>query len=330
MAIPILAGLAGGALLGGAAASAGLLATTGFLSTMAGGAIVGGLAGGSIGTSIYGYGQASKAAREQARLSNEAMERAWAYNTDLWLMQGEKLERDHAFKTETVKIQARNELRAAQYKDANLTQQYNREVQIRNMQQAAATAEFQKSNEIYEYQTGFNRDSAEAAREGEISKYREIQTGAAFDKQEAFISHLENEGKIRARGATGRSTNKVNQAALAKFGTSMAVLNESVANAGRTMRAALGDITREEFAANLTAYASKMLDPGILPEVPVPFATPLTEWQYPEELQDFDYGPAPVIGAMMSPSAASSMIWGQGIASIGSQLAGLGTAFIPR
>ena len=327
MAIPILAGLAGGALLGGSAAVVGALGLAGVTGwTVAGGALL----GASVGSSIHGYGVASEAAREQARLSNEAMERAWAYNTDLWLMQGEKLERDHAFKTETIKIQARNELRAAQYKDANLTQQYNREVQIRNMQQAAATAEFQKSNEIYEYQTGFNRDSAESAREAELRKYREIQTGASFDKQEAFIAHLENEGKIRARGATGRSTNKVSQATLAKFGTNMAVLNESVANAGRTMRAALGDITREEFAANLTAYASKMLDPGILPEVPRPFATPLTEWQFPEELQEFDYGPAPVLGAMMSPSAASSMIWGQGIASIGSQLAGLGTSFIPR
>ena len=284
------------------------------------------LAGASILTSLWGTSKASKAAREQARLANEASERAWAYNTDLWEMQGRKLERDHAFKTETIQIQARNELRAAEYQDANLAQQYNREVQIRDMQQAAATTEFQKSNEIYEYQTGFNRDSAESAREAELRKYREIQTGASFDKQEAFIAHLENEGKIRARGATGRSTNKVSQAALAKFGTSMAVLNESVSNAGRNMRSALGDVSREEFAAYLTAYASKMLDPGLLPEVPRPFATPLTEWQFPGELQEFDYGPAPVLGAMMSPSAASSMIWGQGIASIGSQVAGFAAA----
>ena len=99
---------------------------------------------------------------------------------------------------------------------------------------------------------------------------------------------------------------------------------------GKCVWSALGDVTREEFAANLTAYASKMLDPGVLPEIPVPFATPLTEWQFPEPLQEFDYGPPPVLGAMMSPSAQSQMIWGQGIASIGSQVAGAASSFIPK
>tara|TARA_Y100001963_G_scaffold56991_1_gene79658 strand:+ start:1221 stop:2195 length:975 start_codon:yes stop_codon:yes gene_type:complete len=322
MPLPIIAGLALGA---GAGAAIGGATAIGALA----GAGIGASIGGGIGATIHGTGQAAEASREAARKSNEATERAWAYNTDLWEMEKDKLDRDHAFRTETIHIQARNELRGAQYKDANLAQQFNRQVQIRNMQQAGAEAEFAKSDEIYQFQTGFNRESAEAAREGEWRKFQETQAGAAFDRQEAFVQHLENEGKIRARGTTGRSTNKVSQATLAKFGTSMAILSESVANAGRNMRAALGDVDREEWAANLTAYASKMLDPGVLPEIPVPFATPLTEWQFPEELQEFDYGPPPVLGAMMSPSAQSQMIWGQGIASIGSQVAGIGASFIP-
>ena len=328
MPLPILAGAALGGLAGSAAAGAGLFGLT---ASMAGAAAIGGaVIGGCMGATIHGTGQAAEASRDAAKKSNEATERAWAYNTELWEMEKEKLDRDHAFRTETIQIQARNELRGAAYKDANLAQQYYRQVQIRNMQQAGAEAEFAKSDEIYQFQTAFNRESAEAAKEGEWRKFQETQAGAAFDRQEAFIQHLENEGKIRARGQDGRSTNKVSQATLAKFGTSMAVLSESVANAGRTMRAALGDIDREEWAANLTAYASKMLDPGVLPEIPVPFATPQTEWQFPEPLQEFDYGPPPVLGAMMSPSAQSQMIWGQGIASIGSQVAGVASSFIPR
>ena len=330
MPLPILAGAALGGIAGSAIAGGGALIAGGALTAAGIGALSGAAIGGGLGATIHGTGKAAEASREAARKSNEATERAWAYNTELWQMEKEKLDRDHAFRTETIQIQARNELRAAAYKDANLAQQYNRQVQIRNMQQAGAEAEFAKSDEIYQFQTAFNRESAEAAKEGEWRKFQETQAGAAFDRQEAFIQHLENEGKIRARGQDGRSTNKVSQAALAKFGTSMAVLSESVANAGRTMRAALGDIDREEWAANLTAYASKMLDPGVLPEIPVPFATPLTEWQFPEPLQEFDYGPPPVLGAMMSPSAQSQMIWGQGIASIGSQVAGIASGFIPK
>ena len=325
MPLPILAGAALGGIAGGAAFTGGLITAGTLGGAIAGGAII----GGGLGATIHGTGQAAEASREAARKSNEATERAWAYNTDLWEMEKQKLDRDHAFRTETIRLQASNELRAAAFKDANAAQQYNRQVQIRNLDQASLNAQFLKSDEIYQQQTGFNRESAQAAKEGELAQLREMQIGATFDKQEAFIEHLENEGRIRARGQTGRSTNKVSQATLAKFGTSMAVLSESVANAGRNVRAALGDIDREEWAANLTAYASKMLDPGVLPSVPVPFATPLTEWQYPEELQEFDYGPPPVLGAMMSPSAQSQMVWGQGLASIGSQVAGIASGFIP-
>ena len=321
MPLPIIAGAALGLGAGAAIGAVGAISAGAMMG-------IGAAAGAGIGATIHGTGQAAKASREAAKLSNEATERAWAYNTELWQMEKEKLDRDHAYRTETVQLQASNELRAAAFKDANAAQQYNRQVQIRNMEQASLNSQFLKSDEIYQQQTGFNRESAQAAKEGELAQLREMQIGATFDKQEAFIEHLENEGRIRARGQTGRSTGKVSQATLAKFGTSMAVLSESVANAGRNVRAALGDIDREEWAANLTAYASKMLDPGVLPSVPVPFATPLTEWQYPEELQEFDYGPPPVLGAMMSPSAQSQMVWGQGIASIGSQVAGIGTSFL--
>ena len=61
-----------------------------------------------------------------------------------------------------------------------------------------------------------------------------------------------------------------------------------------------------------------MLDPGVLPDVIKPIDTPVAEFQEPREVQEFDYGPEPVLGAMASPSAAASQVWGQGLASMGS------------
>ena len=130
MPLPILAGAALGALGGAAAGVAGIAGLTAVT-----GAIVGGVAGAGVGATIHGTGQAAEASREAAKKSNEATERAWAYNTELWEMEKQKLDRDHAFRTETIQLQARNELRGAEYKDANLAQQFNRQVQIRNMQQ---------------------------------------------------------------------------------------------------------------------------------------------------------------------------------------------------
>ena len=71
-----------------------------------------------------------------------------------------------------------------------------------------------------------------------------------------------------------------------------------------------------------------MLDPGVLPDVVKPIDTPIAEFQEPREVQEFDYGPEPVLGAMASPSAASSMAWGQAIQGIAGGIAG-GIASLP-
>ena len=60
-----------------------------------------------------------------------------------------------------------------------------------------------------------------------------------------------------------------------------------------------------------------MLTPG---ESPMPIkAAPIPEVQFtlPRALQDYDFGPLPVKGAMASPGAAASMVWGQTLTNIG-------------
>ena len=96
------------------------------------------------------------------------------------------------------------------------------------------------------------------------------------------------------------------------------MINESLESAGRNARNVIKDISRDKEAANLAAWAKKMLDPGVLPDVVKPIDTPIAEFQEPREVQEFDYGPEPVLGAMVSPSAAASQVWGQGLASMGS------------
>ena len=59
-----------------------------------------------------------------------------------------------------------------------------------------------------------------------------------------------------------------------------------------------------------------MLDPGVLPMPLEPIKTPRTEFIYPRALQEFDFGPQPVLGAMQSPSAAAGRVWGSTISSI--------------
>ena len=229
-----------------------------------------------------------------------------------------KSNRNHAF--EEIAAKARNDGRTADYRDAAAAQQYNYSLQIRNREQQSNEDQFARSEEIYMTQMGLNARSAETARENEYRQLEEIHTEMAFDRQDAYLQGLIAEGKLRARGVTGRSAMKGYQATAADFGRQMAQLNESFASAGRNTRAVLEEIATDRASADLAAYAQRMLDPGVLPLPLEPIKTPRTDFVYPRALQEFDFGPQPVLGAMQSPSAAAGRVWGSTISSISGSL----------
>ena len=323
MALPILAGLAIGGGLGAAAGVAGIAGLTAVTGAVAGAAI-----GGGIGASIHGTGQAAEAAEEQAELVNEAAQRQFEYNTEMWNMSKDKIlaDRDHA--AEVIAAQERNEGKIAAWRDATNLQQYNQDMVIRNREQTSLNEQYIKSDQIHGLQVTFNDIAAQAANENEYRKLLEINAESAFDVQEQSLERLRAEGKERARGRSGRSTGKIQQSTMADYGRQVAMINESLESAGRNTRAVLKEIKRDKFSADLAAYAQKMLHPGELPEPIVPFATPMAEFMYPREVLEADYGPAPVLGATMSPSAAHSQVWGTGIAGIAGSALSIGAGFI--
>ena len=281
------------------------------------------LAGASLITGIFGSRSASNAAREQARLANEASQRRLWYDTELWEMDAHRLVANHQFGIDELEAKARNEGRIAQWKDAVNIQRYNYDMKIRNREQRSLNQQFLRSDDIYSKQTSLNAMAARAGAEDELRKYQETHAEASFDQQEADLTRLQAEGKARARGASGRSKAKFQQSIEADFGRQMAMLNESMSSAGRNSRAVLQEIQRDKISADLTAYASKMLDPGVLPEPLVPFATPLAEYIMPRKLGEYDFGPEPVLGGYTSPNAAAAQVWGssiQGIANSAGQL----------
>ena len=312
MPLPIIAGAALGWGTGAAIAGSGALVASGAL-TAAG---IGALSGAAIGATVHGTGKAADAAREQAQLTNDAAQRQLHYNTMLWEMSKEKIYQDRDHASDVVAAQQRNEEKVAGWRDATNAQQYNYDMAIRNREQVSLNEQYIRSEEIYDTQRTFNNISASAAIENEYRKLQEIHAESGFDVQEQALQQLVAEGKERARGRTGRSVGKTQQSSMADYGRQVAMINESLASAGRNTRAVLKEIERDKFSADLTAYAQKMLDPGVLPEPIVPFATPMAEFMYPREVIPEDFGPAPVLGATMSPSAAANQVWGSGIAGI--------------
>ena len=288
------------------------------------GAIVASAVIGAVG-SLIGGSQSAKAARRQAEMHNEAMHRKLGYDLDLWDMEAQKLTADRDWAIKEIQAKARNEGKTAAWRDASAVSRYNYDLSIRNREQESLNEQFKRSDLVYDRQITFNQLEATAASRDQLRKLGEIEAEVAFDTEEQILQSLINEGKVRAMGQTGRSVGKRQQATVYELGQKLAQLDQSLLGAEREAESAIDEIIRDRQSADLAAYAQKMLPPGTLPGPIVPFATPVTDWIYPRELEPFDFGPEPVLGNVMSPSAAAGRVWGttiSGIAqSIGSAVA---------
>ena len=263
-----------------------------------------------------GGNKAANAAAEQAEAQNKAMHAKYQYDLNMWDMKKSQLQASRMEAIDGIMTAARNEGKIRAYKDVANDEQYQYALQIRNSQQAGNEAAFDRSEDIYFDTTDLNQASAKGAMDSRIIQLEESRDEQAFDRNESYIEMLQNEGRLRAKGSSGRSASKIVQSTMADYGRQMEMLNASGDSMGRNTRSVLEDIIRDKTSADLTAYASKMLDPGVLPMPLKAQKIPIPEINLPRALQDYDFGPQPVMGAMASPSAAANAVWGQTITSI--------------
>ena len=259
---------------------------------------------------VIGGNKSSNAAKQQAQANNAATERQLAYDTEQWNMMKEKIvaDRDHAAKV--IELQASNEEKLASWRDATNLQKYNYDLMIREKEQQSLDAQFAKSTDIYNKQISFNDISAKTAREDEYQKLQETEAEIRFDNEDAYIQMLQTKGKMNAIGSTGRSAQKGVQSTLGDYGRQVHLFNKSIESAGAATKSALKEIQQDKTSADLAAYGAKMLDPGILPDPIQPLVTPISDYLYPRDIGEYDFGPAPVKGAYSSPSAAANQAWG--------------------
>lgn len=284
----------------------------------------------SIGGSLLGGSKASSAAKDQAKASNEATERQHEYDLQAYEMAKQKLAADHDVASQEVLLRAQNERTLADYKDAQALQRYNYDLMIRNTEQQSLDQQYWKSDDLYNQQISLNARTAYAGREDEYRALEEIQNEHAFEAQELEVENLLAIGKARARGRTGKSAEKSVQSIIANYGRQQAQMAEAILGAGRNSRAALAEISRDQEAADMAAWAQKMLDPGELPMPLQPLATPVAEFALPRALEEFDFGPEPIKGAMRDPSAAAAQVWGSTITGIAGQAGSMATSMFAK
>lgn len=276
-----------------------------------------------LGLQVYSGRKQQRAAESAADTQNEATEAQYQYDKEAWEMAKQSAIAKRNYAVEEIEQRARQEGLIAAHKDAANLRTYNYNLQIRDREQDLNDRMYQKSDDIFYNQLGINAQNERAARMDERRQLREIETENRYQKNDAYLEAIEAEGAIRARGQTGRSIDKQKSVAALKASTAMSLLDLSLDNATTASQSALQAIGRERTVQDLNAYAAKMLDPGVLPEPIAPLPTPQATFLYPRVFEDYDFGPEPIRGAMVSPSAASAQVWGSTISSIAGTVGGL-------
>ena len=269
-----------------------------------------------LGLQVYGGRKQEQAARGAAETQNAATEAQYQYDLEAWDMAKQSAIAKRNYAVQEIEEKARQEGLIAAHKDAANLRTYNYNLQIRDREQDLNDRMYQKSEDIFYNQLGINADNERSARMNERRQLREIETENRYQKNDAYLEAIEAEGAIRARGQTGRSIDKAKSVAALKTSTALSLLDLSLDNATAASQSALQSIGTQRTVQDLNAYASKMLDPGVLPEPIAPLPTPQATFLYPRVFEDYDFGPQPIKGAMMSPSAASAQVWGTTISSI--------------
>ena len=276
-----------------------------------------------LGLQVYSGRKQQRAAESAANTQNEATEAQYQYDKEAWEMAKQSAIAKRNYAVEEIEQRARQEGLIAAHKDAANLRTYNYNLQIRDREQDLNDRMYQKSDDIFYNQLGINAQNERAARMDERRQLREIETENRYQKNDAYLEAIEAEGAIRARGQTGRSIDKAKSVVALKASTALSLLDLSPDNATTASQSALQAIGRERTVQDLNAYAAKMLNPGVLPEPIAPLPTPQATFLYPRVFEDYDFGPEPIRGAMVSPSAASAQVWGSTISSIAGTVGGL-------
>ena len=279
---------------------------------------------------IYGANKQANAAKDAQQERNNATEAQYQYNKERWAMDKEKMLADREFKVKEIEERARQEGQLAGFKDASAARQYNYQLQIRNKQQDTNERMYAKSNAIFQQQLGLNALQERSARMDERQQLEEIKAEKRYEKNTAYLDGIIAEGEIRARGQMGRSVQKARSVQTLKTATALTLLDLSLQNATTASESAIRNIKQDRTVADLNAYATKMLDPGVLPMPVQPLPTPMSTFMYPRVYEDYDFGPEPVRGAMISPSSASAQVWGSSISSLAGMASQIVSGFTPN
>jgi len=250
-----------------------------------------GWAAASFGLSLVS-GLSARSKAKKAKNAEEAFlqKKYEEYDLPMWNMNKDKLiaQRDEIIRS--IELAQRNEQKRADFQDANNLRNYQHSLKIREMK-------YQNDVMLKQRSDFFTDKSIDSAISQNKQKEFETHQQYAFENEENIVASIIAKGEAAVKSQSGKSSAKALQSMIADEGRQMAIMTENIINARKDGRARLNDFLIQQ-------EAGRMLTPsrGIAPLKPM--KTPISEYELPRALEEFDFGPQPIKGVstMQVPS----------------------------
>lgn len=123
----------------------------------------------------------------------------------------------------------------------------------------------------YKTQSMENEAAAQRAYVSEQQRLNNIYKKASFAKQDQLVKLAQSTGQMAARGATGRSAQRLDTSVVSQFGRNQAIMAESLLGANQAYKTRTQSIRRELIGAQNQAFSQVAYapEPGVAPPQPV-------------------------------------------------------------
>ena len=229
-------------------------------------------------------GLASRSSAKKAKNKEEAFLRKKYEEYDLpgWEFGKDRLIANRDEQIRSIQLAARNELKLAEFKDKNNLRNYQQRLKIANYEHQAKMGQFRKSESLYHRAVGEARDQKRIQDEENRAKF-------AYQNEDRIVESIRLKSEMMAKGQSGQSAVENLQSQIAESGSELAILTRNIMSADRESRMQLRTFMTQ-------ADAQRMIKPTKAPDPLKPLKTPISERILPRALQEFDFGPKPIMG----------------------------------
>tara|TARA_Y100001973_G_scaffold43921_1_gene65453 strand:- start:1572 stop:2624 length:1053 start_codon:yes stop_codon:yes gene_type:complete len=242
-----------------------------------------GWAAASFGLALVSGISSRNQAKKARNAEEEFLQRKYEeYDLPMWEMNKDKLvaQRDEIIRS--IELAQRNEKKRAEFQDKNNLRNYQHSLKIREMK-------YENDVMLKRRSDFFTNKAIESGIAQQQQEEFQTHQQYAFENEENIVAGIIAKGEAAVKSQSGRSAVKAMQSMIADEGRQMAIMTENIINARKDGRARLNDFLIQQ-------EAGRMLEPsrGIAPLKPL--ETPISEYELPRALEEFDFGPQPIPG----------------------------------